>query len=113
MVVEQSNVGETPQVVEDQAHQRAVRQQLQGYNYHKVLSVRPCQYSYFCLGSETDEVGDQKLEGEVEDGVEVEGERDGGLELLSSRLFLYKGDVPKSASSREPAGSGQEGSEEL
>ena len=30
VVVEQSNVGETPEVVEDQQHQRAVRQQLQG-----------------------------------------------------------------------------------
>ena len=70
-------------------------------------------YSYLCLGSESNEVRDKKLQGEVEDGVDVKGDRDGGLKLVSLRTFLYKGDVPESACSREPAGPSTECSQEL
>ena len=41
------------------------------------------KYSYFGLGSETNEVRNKKLQAEVEDGVDVEGDRDGGFKLLS------------------------------
>ena len=71
------------------------------------------KYSYFGLGSETNEVRNKKLQAEVEDGVDVEGDRDGGFELLSFRSFLNKGDVTQSACSRKPAGPSQDCSEEL
>ena len=72
MIVEQSNVGETPQVVQDQANQRAVWQQLKRYKllYYFVIN-RYVMYSYLGLGSESNEVRDKKLQGEVEDGVDV------------------------------------------
>ena len=69
--------------------------------------------SYLCLGSESNEVRDKKLQGEVKDGVDVKGDRDGGLILVSFRTFLYKGDVPESACSREPAGPSPECSQEV
>ena len=49
----------------------------------------------------------------MKDGVEVEEDRDRGVVLLSFRMFRYKGDVAKSACSREPARTGPECSKEL
>ena len=49
----------------------------------------------------------------MKDGVEVEEDRDRGFVLVSFRMFLDKGDIAKSACSREPARTGHKRSKEL
>ena len=76
--VQQADVGEPPQVVQDEQQQGAVGQQLGRERSGKLSNIN-C--SYLGLGGQTNELRDEELEGEMYDGVGMEGHGNAGVKL--------------------------------